>query len=657
MANPFGGFVHTSPLGPHKPDPELALASNAVRDCFGATVQTVADGLAGFGTDGATVPQLLGRIRTHCRRVRHEERDRLVASLADPHLRTNPTRGPEQAGYVVDTAPIRAALLVLIQHSLVHIQITHPNNSTNSNSSTNSAVTYKYSLDARRACMLPRYPRFAEYARKALATATATATATPSSTKDDPGDMPSAIVEELLIHGRMRTADLVRDTLKTLAKKENAEEDSTAATTTKEDDTVNSTPTAATPNIDTSSSSSSNDKSADGTLSKAMVENLKRLVEQGFLELVPPLAGSNLEEDGDEGETEFEGDNVGKKRKRNDGNVNVDVDDVGADDPAIVELLRNHRKVFPPGAVWRVNVSLFHANLRAFALGRLVAERYRDKVPTAGSLVSAALKLVAHREHALDASSALSEEDKHQRIQDRTIFAPDDLLAFLPAPIVKDYQGMAGGARANLSASLVKLSQHCTWPQVIIEVEDAIGHPLGGKFEVSTRQLVDHLQGRILNQVIEDSQGQVAARICSILQSKGQLESDAVAEAAMVPAKDVREVLHRLFQQNYIVLLTLQQTKQHNPSNAIYLWSIHKARMFQSVLHNVCQALQNIRLRRQHEMEVGREWIERAKEASYLDENEHENDKANYLKFCQGLERLDCATLQLDETLMVLRDF
>jgi DNA-directed RNA polymerase III subunit RPC3 len=377
-------------------------------------------------------------------------------------------------------------------------------------------------------------------------------------------------------------------------------------------------------------------------------------VEQGFLELVPPLAGSNLEEEGDE--TEFE--SVGeKKRKRNDGNVNVDVDDVGADDPAIVELLCNHPKVFPPGAVWRVNVSLFHANLRAFALGRLVAERYQNKVPTAGSLVSAALKLVAHREHALDASSALSEEDKHQRIQDRTIFAPDDLLAFLPAPIVKDYQGLAGGTRANLSASLVKLSQYCTWPQVIIEVEDAIGHPLGGKFEVSTRQLVDHLQGRILNQVIEDSQGQVAARICSILQSKGQLESDAVAEAAMVPAKDVREVLHRLFLQNYIVLLTLQQTKQHNPSNAIYLWSIHKARMFQSVLHNVCQALQNIRLRRQHEMEVGRVWIERAKEASYLDENEHENDKANYLKFCQGLERLDCATLQLDETLMVLRDF
>jgi DNA-directed RNA polymerase III subunit RPC3 len=65
----------------------------------------------------------------------------------------------------------------------------------------------------------------------------------------------------------------------------------------------------------------------------------------------------------------------------------------------------------------------------------------------------------------------------------------------------------------------------------------------------------------------------------------------------------------------------------------------------------------NIRLRRQHEVEVGKEWIERAKEAGLTDVNENEMDKNNYNKFCQGLERLDNAILQLDETLMVLLDF
>ena len=39
----------------------------------------------------------------------------------------------------------------------------------------------------------------------------------------------------------------------------------------------------------------------------------------------------------------------------------------------------------------------------------------------------------------------------------------------------------------------------------------------------------------------------VAARICTILKAKGSLEADAIAEAAMVPAKDTREVSVALY--------------------------------------------------------------------------------------------------------------
>jgi DNA-directed RNA polymerase III subunit RPC3 len=112
-----------------------------------------------------------------------------------------------------------------------------------------------------------------------------------------------------------------------------------------------------------------------------------------------------------------------------------------------------------------------------------------------------------------------------------------------------------------------------------------------------------------------------------------------------------------LYRANYITLFTLQQSKQHNPANMIYLWTAVKTRMQQTVTDNVCRALINLRLRRQHEVEVGKDWIERAKEAAFTDVNEHEMDTENYKKFCQGLERLDNAALQLDETLMVLLDF
>jgi hypothetical protein len=64
-------------------------------------------------------------------------------------------------------------------------------------------------------------------------------------------------------------------------------------------------------------------------------------------------------------------------------------------------------------------------------------------------------------------------------------------------------------------------------------------------------------------QVIFDSHGEVAARICSILAEKGHLEADAIAEIAMVPAKDTREV--RLLLPSFILTpCVVQPPRMHH---------------------------------------------------------------------------------------------
>lgn len=130
-----------------------------------------------------------------------------------------------------------------------------------------------------------------------------------------------------------------------------------------------------------------------------------------------------------------------------------------------------------------------------------------------------------------------------------------------------------------------------------------------------------------------------------------------IAELAMAPAKDTRELLHRLYRDKYIELFNINQGKQHNPFSMIYLWGYSRPRCARNARDNVCTALCNMRLRRQKEVEVGKDWINRAKEAEATDENENEADKLMFSRFCQGLERLDNAAIQLDETLMVLNDY
>ena len=77
--NPYGGFNHRSPLSPCPSDPPLDLASDCIRDYFGPSVQTVADCLRSRGP--STIAQLVSRIRSQCRRVVNEERERLVERL------------------------------------------------------------------------------------------------------------------------------------------------------------------------------------------------------------------------------------------------------------------------------------------------------------------------------------------------------------------------------------------------------------------------------------------------------------------------------------------------------------------------------------------------------------------------------------------------
>jgi hypothetical protein len=58
--------------------------------------------------------------------------------------------------------------------------------------------------------------------------------------------------------------------------------------------------------------------------------------------------------------------------------------------------------------------------------------------------------------------------------------------------------------------------------------------------------MVQYLQQRVINQMIVDHQGEVAARAVTILTRNEYMEADSMADAAMVPAKDTREVSQQL---------------------------------------------------------------------------------------------------------------
>jgi DNA-directed RNA polymerase III subunit RPC3 len=442
-------------------------------------------------------------------------------------------------------------------------------------------ATYTYKYQAEQAIYIPRYGKYIEYVKKAL-----DATA-------------ACVVETLLLAGRLRTVDLILQAVE------------------RED----------------------LPKSDRYTDRQMVVDSFWKLTNGGFLQLVEPI--KLLSQDDDE-EAEFEEVQVPPHKK-----AKVATSIGTGEDPAAVTILTSnshYKSTLPVDAVWRVNIRMLHDSIRAFCVGRLVAEVFGHKVQSAGSLVTAALKYRANQEHVEAKKEGLT-----VAASDISSFAPQDIVHFLPKTVVQGLEKKMGGVTMAVSSAWEELSVVRN-PTVVRRVGD-------DRYEIACSQLVAYLRKRTVHQIVHDRHGEVAARVVSILGKKGWLESDNLASFAMIPAKDTREVLHQLYRSQYVELFQLANSRQHNPASTIYLWLVHEQRLVQKAIANVASSLWYVRLRRQHQIEIGKDWIERAQQADDTDENDHEMDKVSYEMFCLGLERLDCSTLQLDETLMVLQDF
>jgi len=453
---------------------------------------------------------------------------------------------------------------------------------------------FLYTYHTQPAIHIHRYAKFVEYTKKAV-----DATA-------------ACCIEELLLAGRLRTVDL------TVQAAERAP------------------------------------KSEKYTVRQSVMDAFCKLVNSGFIQRVTPLPDP-LQDNDDDDQEEFQFDEP-RPRKR----VKIEASSLEQDlyrdeDPAVVGLLQahgNYRETLPIDAVWRVNMDLYHDILRAFHLGRLTAEIHGARVQSAGSLVTAALRYRAQQKHGVSSSSPSSNNNNSNNYES-TVFAVQDVVKFLPKPVTQLLEKKPGGLAVNLNKAWRDLSELRFPPVAVRRVAD-------DRYEIAVRSVTRYLQDRIFYQVVHDRHGEVAARVVSILSRKGWLESDPLSEMCMVPSKDTREVLHHLYRSRYVELFQLSSSRQYNPANTIYLWGVDRERLRQKVTENVATALLNIRLRRAHELEVGSGWIERAKQQAGHEinqEDDNEDDIRGFEKFQLGLERLDVAALQLDETLMVLLNF
>ena len=77
--------------------------------------------------------------------------------------------------------------------------------------------------------------------------------------------------------------------------------------------------------------------------------------------------------------------------------------------------------------------------------------------------------------------------------------------------------------------------------------------------------------------VVRERFGEAACRIFRLVLLKRQLEQKQIADEAMLPVKDTRELLYKLFKVEFVQLQEVARSADHSPSRTFYLWRVRKA--------------------------------------------------------------------------------
>jgi len=119
---------------------------------------------------------------------------------------------------------------------------------------------------------------------------------------------------------------------------------------------------------------------------------------------------------------------------------------------------------------------------------------------------------------------------------------------------------------------------------------------------VNMRRVVDLIRMKEVEAVVRERFGGQACRIFRLLLLKRQLEQKQIAEMAMLPIKDTRELLYKLFKAEYVQVQEVARTADHAPSRTYYLWHINLMQVVEQIGRELYVIASNVRVRLMHEL-------------------------------------------------------
>ncbi|XP_038078065.1 DNA-directed RNA polymerase III subunit RPC3-like [Patiria miniata] len=201
-----------------------------------------------------------------------------------------------------------------------------------------------------------------------------------------------------------------------------------------------------------------------------------------------------------------------------------------------------------------------------------------------------------------------------------------------------------------------------------------VGETGGGSYTLDFQNACKALVVSTIESVVQERFGSKSFRIFKTLLLKKYLEQKQVEEFALIPAKEAKELLYKMFSEHFVTMQEIPRTPDHAPSRTFFLFTVDVSQVSRMLLERCYKSLANVISRRAFETKENKRLIEKSQrvEAIAASLQSHGADQSqtaevedmitplekNQLeKYRSKMSKLEQSELQVDSTIFTLGNF
>ncbi|XP_059179369.1 DNA-directed RNA polymerase III subunit RPC3-like isoform X2 [Physella acuta] len=200
-----------------------------------------------------------------------------------------------------------------------------------------------------------------------------------------------------------------------------------------------------------------------------------------------------------------------------------------------------------------------------------------------------------------------------------------------------------------------------------------VGESGGGMYQINFFKAIKAICISHIETIILERFGSKALRMFRVLLTDKQVEQKQVEERAMLPPKEAKELLYKMFAENFIALTELSKTPDHAPTRTFYFFNVNLIQLSRMLLEKCYQAEVNVMIRRRKCMSENKRLLDKQErveaiiaslDADGAIEQKEEveqmvtpSERAQLKKMAEATKMLELCEIQLDHTIFILETY